>query len=437
MAKKEETTTMGMLEDILDRENLNLAYRRVRGNNGAPGVDDMTARDLLTYYRQHRKEIHRTLMDGTYRPRPVLRVEIPKDNGTKRQLGIPVVLDRLIQQAIAQVLSKVYEPLFSDTSYGFRPKRSAIMAIDKCKEYLNAGRCWTVDMDLEKFFDTVNHDRLLQLLSVRIRDGRVISLISRFLNAGAMVKGRRVRTPSGVPQGGPLSPLLANVMLNELDHELERRGHRFVRYADDMVICCGSKASAQQALDHIIPYIEGKLLLKVNREKTVVAKATDIKFLGFGFYISREPPGTYASRIHQRSLEKLKDKVRRLTTERRAGTFDKWVVKFNRVVRGWANYFGHADSCNPLRDVDSWTRRRIRAVLLDRWKLGKTKEKRLMQYGLNVVEAKCIAYSPKGTWRLSATHQMHKAITNGLIKAWGFLSFLECAKPLRRHLASL
>ena len=263
----------GMLEEIVSAENLNRAYKRVKKNKGAGGVDGMKVDELLQYLRDNGEEIRQTILAGKYQPKPVRRVEIPKDNGKTRKLGIPTAVDRVIQQAIAQVLTPIYEPKFAETSYGFRPKRSTHDALRKCREYLEAGRVWTVDMDLEKFFDTVNQAKLMEILARDIKDGRVLSLIHKYLRAGAVEWGRFEDTEVGVPQGGPLSPMLGNIMLNELDHELERRGHRFVRYADDMVIFCRSKASAKQTLEHIIPYIEGKLFLKVNREKTVVAYA--------------------------------------------------------------------------------------------------------------------------------------------------------------------
>ena len=277
----------GMLEEIVSAGNLNQAYKKVKRNKGTGGVDGMKVDELLQYLRDNGDEIRQTILAGKYQPNPVRRVEIPKDNGKTRKLGIPTAVDRVIQQAIAQVLIPIYEPKFVETSYGFRPGRSTHQALRKCREYLNAGRTWTVDMDLEKFFDTVNQSKLMEILARDIKDGRVMSLIHRYMRAGAVWCGRFEDTEVGVPQGGPLSPLLANIMLNELDHELEKRGHKFVRYADDMVIFCGSEASAKQTLEHIIPYIEGKLFLKVNREKTVVAYAGKIKFLGYGFYTSK------------------------------------------------------------------------------------------------------------------------------------------------------
>ena len=296
-----------LLERIVSPENLNNAYKRVVRNKGAGGVDGMKVDELLQYLKDNGKEIRESVLAGKYKPAPVRRVEIPKDNGKKRMPGIPTAVDRVIQQAIAQVLIPIYEPEFVETSYGFRPGKSAHDAIRKCQEYLNERYVWAVDMDLEKFFDTVNQSKLMEILSKKIKDGRVISLIHKYLQAGAVHCGRFEDTTIGVPQGGPLSPLCANVMLNELDHELERREHRYIRYAYDMVILCGSKASAWQTLEHIVPYIERKLFLKVNQEKTVVAYAGKMKFLGYGFYKNQKG---YQPRVHGKSKEKMKAKVK-------------------------------------------------------------------------------------------------------------------------------
>ena len=265
-----ERLGIDLFEDITNLTNLATACDHVRLKKGAGGIDGMKAEELMEYFEKHGEELRRSILDGTYRPKPVRRVEIPKDNGKKRNLGIPIVIDRVVQQAIAQQLSRYYEMLFSDASYGFRPNRSCHQAILKSQEYLNEGKYWVVDMDLEKFFDTVNKSKMIQILSKVIKDGRVISLIQKFLNAGVVIGKRCEYTKRGIPQGGPLSPLLANIMLNELDWELTKRGHKFVRYVDDLLIFCGSKASAQQTLEHIIPFIEKKLFLKVNREKTIV-----------------------------------------------------------------------------------------------------------------------------------------------------------------------
>ena len=411
---------MGTLEDIINPLNLNDAYKRVVRNGGSGGVDRMTVDELLPYLKLHGGEIVRDLLGGRYKPLPVRRVEIPKDNGKMRQLGIPTAVDRMVQQAIAQVLTPMYEPQFVETSYGFRPGRGAHDAIRKSREYLNAGYVWTVDMDLEKFFDTVNQSKLLEVLSRTVKDGRVISLISKYLRAGVVKCGRFEDTEVGVPQGGPLSPLLANIMLNELDHELERRGHKFVRYADDMVIFCKSKASAEQTLKHIIPFIEGKLFLKVNREKTVVAYAGRIKFLGYGFYKGKKG---FGMRVHAKSIAKMQDKVRELTDRRRLRTKEAWTQSLTRFVMGWVNYFKLADMATLLQRTDEWMRRRIRMVFLKRWKKCKTKYQNLKRLGLNEDDAKKIAYSRKGYWHIARGYEISRALPNDRLERAGFKFF--------------
>ena len=411
---------MGTLEDIINPFNLSSAFKRVKRNRGSGGVDRMTVDELLPYLKLHGGEIVRDILGGRYRPLPVRRVEIPKDNGKMRQLGIPTAVDRMVQQAIAQVLTPMYEPQFAETSYGFRPGRGAHDAIRKCREYLNAGYVWTVDMDLEKFFDTVNQSKLLEVLSRTVRDGRVMSLISKYLRAGVVKCGRFEDTEIGVPQGGPLSPLLANIMLNELDHELERRGHKFVRYADDMVIFCKSKASAEQTLKHIIPFIEGKLFLKVNREKTVVAYAGKIKFLGYGFYKGKRG---FGMRVHAKSIAKMQDKVRELTDRRRLRTKEAWTQSQTRFVMGWVNYFKLADMAALLQRTDEWMRRRIRMVFLKRWKKCKTKYQNLKHLGLSGDDAKKIAFSRKGYWHIARCHEISRALPNDRLERAGFKFF--------------
>jgi group II intron reverse transcriptase/maturase len=324
--------TEGLLEQIVSRENLYRAYKQVKKNKGAGGIDGMQVEDLLPFLKENKDELVQSILDGKYRPKPVRRVEIPKENGKTRKLGIPTVVDRLIQQAICQTLSPIFEKQFSDNSFGFRPKRSAHDALRRCQTNITAGYKYVVDMDLEKYFDTVNQSKLIQILSETIKDGRVISLIHKFLRAGVMVGGMFEKSPEGVPQGGPLSPLLGNIMLNECDHELEKRGHNFVRYADDLMIFCKSKKSASRTLNHILPYIEEKLFLKVNREKTQVAYVGKVKYLGYGFYIYK---GEGRLRIHPKSVQKLKDKIRKVTGRSNGMGIEARKIRLNHVVRGW------------------------------------------------------------------------------------------------------
>lgn len=410
----------GLLEEIVSPRNLNRAYKRVKKNKGAGGIDGVETDMLLQYLKENGAEIRESIMAGTYRPKPVRRVEIPKDNGKTRKLGIPTAADRVIQQAIAQVLTPIYEPKFCETSYGFRPGRSAHDALCKCLEYLNAGKCWTVDMDLEKFFDTVNQSKLMETLSRDIKDGRVLSLIHKYLKAGVVVCGKFEDTRVGVPQGGPLSPLLANVMLNELDHELERRRHCYVRYADDLVILCGSKAGAEQTLEHIIPYIEGKLFLKVNREKTVTAYAGKIKFLGYGFYISRNG---FRLRVHKKSQDKMRAKVKELTSRKSINDYEGWKRRLKQFITGWVNYYKLADMKSLLGETDGWMRRRIRMVFWKKWKRVRTKYRNLRKLGIDHEGAYMTANSRRGYWFTARTVIICTALSNERLKRAGFQSF--------------
>jgi RNA-directed DNA polymerase len=415
--------TEGLLEEILNAENLNRAYKQVMRNKGAGGIDGMQVDELLPFLREHKKELIESLRDGKYRPKPVRRVEIPKENGKTRKLGIPTVVDRLIQQAITQVLSPIFEKQFSDNSYGFRPNRSAHDALRRCQEHITNGYKYVVDMDLEKYFDTVNQSKLIQILSETIKDGRVISLIHKFLKAGVMVGGMFEESPEGVPQGGPLSPLLGNIMLNECDHELERRGHRFVRYADDMMIFCKSKKAARRTLDHILPYIEGKLFLRVNREKTKVSHVNYVKYLGYSFYIYR---GEGRLRIHPKSIQKLKDKIREVTGRSNGMGIEQRRTKVNQVVRGWINYFKLADAKSLLMKLDEWLRSRIRMVTWKRWKKIRTRFENLKKLGVSEEQAWMWANTRKGYWRTAHSPILTKALSNERFKRIGYLSFTEC-----------
>ena len=385
----------------------------------------MKVDELLQYLKDKGEDIRKAILAGEYKPQPVRGVEIPKDNGKTRQLGIPTAVDRVIQQAIAQTLTPIYEPKFAETSYGFRPGRSTHDALRKSREYLNAGYMWTVDMDLEKFFDTVNQSKLMEILARNIKDGRVLSLIHKYLRAGAIRCGRFEETKLGVPQGGPLSPLLANIMLNELDRELERRGHKFVRYADDMVIFCKSKASAKQTLEHIIPFIEGKLFLKVNREKTAVAYAGKIKFLGYGFYKDRKGFGL---RVHQKAQSKMRKRVKELTSRRTVNDYEGWKQSLKRFVVGWVNYFKLADMRKLLENTDKWMRRRIRMVFWKKWKRVKTKYRNLRKLGASERNAGILANSRKGYWRIASSPTLNAALSSDRLGKAGFPMFLTYYK---------
>jgi len=415
--------TEGLLEQILAGENLNLAYKQVKRNKGAGGIDGMQVDELLPFLRENRKELVQSLRDGKYRPQPVRRAEIPKDNGKTRKLGIPTVVDRLIQQAICQVLTPIFEEQFSDNSFGFRPKRSAHDALKRCQTNITEGYRYVVDMDLEKYFDTVNQSKLIQILSETIKDGRVISLIHKFLNAGVMVKGAFEKSPEGVPQGGPLSPLLGNIMLNECDKELENRGHRFVRYADDLMIFCKSKKAAQRTLEHTLPFIEGKLFLKVNRVKTQVAHVNSVKYLGYSFYIYR---GEGKLRIHPKSIQKLKDKIREVTGRSNGMGIQERKDRLNQVVRGWTNYFNWADAKSLLKGLDEWLRSRIRMVTWKRWKRIRTRYTNLKRAGLDEERAWMWANTRKGYWRTAHSPILLRVLSNDLIRSAGYLGFLEC-----------
>ncbi|MDI6913149.1 MAG: group II intron reverse transcriptase/maturase [Desulfitobacteriaceae bacterium] len=412
-----------LLEKILARDNMNHAYKRVKSNKGAHGIDGMEVDELLQYLKEKGSQLRQSILDGKYRPNPVRRVEIPKDDGKKkRKLGIPTVVDRVVQQAIAQVLTPIFEKQFSDNSYGFRPGRSAHDAIRKCQSNIDEGYQYVVDMDLEKYFDTVNQSKLVEVLSRTIKDGRVISLIHKYLKAGVIVRNSFEETEVGVPQGGPLSPILSNIMLNELDKELERRGHRFVRYADDMMIFCKSRRSTERTLNNILPFIEKKLFLKVNREKTVVDYVGKVKFLGFAFYRLK---GKTRVRIHPKSVLKMRSKVKELTSRSNGMGNELRATKLRRYIMGWINYFKIADIKTLLVETDEWMRRRIRMIYWKQWKRVRTKFKMLKSLGVREQKAWEYANTRKNYWRTSNSPILSKSLTNVVIKGLGFLFFSE------------
>ena len=413
--------TNNLLELILRKDNLNKAYKQVKSNKGSGGIDGMQVDELLPYLRENQETLTQEIRDGKYKPNPVRRVEIPKETkGEFRKLGVPTVVDRVIQQAITQELTPIYEEQFSNNSFGFRPKRGAHDALRQCQKNVNDGYIYVVDMDLEKFFDTVCQSKLIEVLSRTIKDGRVISMIHKYLNAGVIANGMFERTEIGMPQGGPLSPLLSNIMLNELDKELERRGHRFVRYADDCMIFCKSRKSAERTLDNIIPFIEGKLFLKVNRKKTKVAHINKVKYLGYSFYRFK---GKCRFRVHPKSTTKMKNKIRELTDRNNGMSNAKREEKYQQFVRGWVNYFKLADMKKLLKETDEWARRRIRAVYWKQWKRVKTKYRMLKALGLEDWKVKELAFSRKGYWRMAKA--LNQVLSNKIIAKLGYTSMLD------------
>lgn len=413
---------MVTLESILERDNLNRAYKQVKANKGGPGVDGMTVDKLSDYLRTHAAEIVETVKAGKYIPQPVRRVMIPKEEkGKFRPLGIPTATDRVIQQAIAQKPSEEYEPVFSDHSHGFRPYRSCQTAIDEALAVANEGYVWIVDLDLSKFFDTVNHSKLLQLLSDKLGDARVISLIHKILRAPIQEDDKVTPCQIGTPQGGPVSPVLANIMLNELDHELERRGHRFVRYADDMMIFCRSKRAAERTLECLKPCIEGKLFLKLNEQKTKICRVTDpeLKFLGFGFW--RSPKGgEVRARPHQKSKAKCRLRLRAITSRIRGQSLEAFRRELKAFVRGWVNYFKSSAMNEFVKETDEWLLRRIRQIYWKRWKKVQTKYAALRKLGVKDEKAWEWANTRKSYWHIANSWILSTTLNNGTLRKLGW-----------------
>ena len=396
-----------VITKILDRDNLNEAFKRVKANKGANGIDDMDIEETKVYIKEHKNTIVWQLYNRKYQPQPVRRVEIPKPDGGKRKLGIPTVLDRVIQQAMVQVLSPKFEPYFSDNSYGFRPNRSCEKAIIKALEFMNDGYDWIVDIDLEKFFDNVPHDKLLRLVSDVVKDGNVVSLVNKFLKAGVMVGNEFEETMVGTPQGGPLSPLLSNIILNKLDKELEARGLNFVRYADDIIILVKSEKAANRVMASITDYIERKLGLKVNMTKTKVCKPNGLKYLGFGFYKSNK----YEVIPHKESKDKFKRKLKGLTKRSESISLDKRFEKLNWLIRGWVNYFKISKMKSFLTKMDEWLRTRIRMIIWKQWKKPKTQENNLIKCGYSRGEARGLANCRRGYMFIAHSKILQNAIS--------------------------
>ena len=396
---RKERTSMELLEKVLDDKNLFKAYKQVYKNKGTSGIDGVTVDELGSYMYLHKEEIKEQIRNRKYKPSPVKRVYIPKENGDKRGLGIPTVVDRLLQQAIVQVLSPIYEEQFSETSYGFRPNRSCEMAIVKLLEYFNDEYTWVVDIDLQKFFDTVCHDKLISIIMKTIHDGELVSLIRKYLVSGVMENGVVSPTKVGTPQGGNLSPLLSNIMLNELDKELEKRGLKFTRYADDCIIVVKSEKAANRVMKSITKFIEKKLGLRVNVEKSKVARPNQIKYLGFGFYYSKT--GKIKPKPHLKSVQKFKRKLKQLTKRSWSISLNERIIRLNQVIRGWINYFRIADMKKNLTRITEHLNRRIRCIIWKQWKTSRKRIWALSKLGASEEKAKSIAYSRKSYWNTS------------------------------------
>ncbi len=424
MRSGKERSTQGMselLERILNKKNMNAAYVKVRSNKGAGGVDGMQLEELDTYIRENWDSIREQIRQREYQPQPVRRVEIPKPNGSKRKLGIPTVMDRVIQQGIAQVISPMCEPLFSEHSYGFRPNRSCEMAIRETLVFLNEGYEWIVDIDLEKFFDNVPQDKLMSLVHNIINDGDTESLIRKYLKAGVMVQGKYEKTERGTPQGGNLSPLLSNIMLNELDKELEKRGLRFVRYADDCVIAVKSEASAKRVMYSITDWIERKLGLKVNAEKTKITRPTKLKYLGFGFYKDSKAK-EWKCRPHQESVQKFKRTLKRLTNRSHTMPFAVRVQRLNWVIRGWINYFALGSMKTAMNDIDAHLRTRLRIIIWKQWKVPSKRQWGLQKLGIPKDRARLTAYAGDRYQWVATKTCVSRAISKEILAKAGLVS---------------
>ena len=409
----------GSLERILSRENLLIAMKRVIANKGSHGVDGMTVYELKQFLQMNWIRIREDIFNNEYKPMPVRRVEIPKPSGGTRLLGIPTVLDRFIQQAIAQELNLIYDENFSENSFGFRPRRAAKDAIKKAESYINEGYRWVVDIDLEKFFDKVNHDILMYKLSKDIKDKRVLKLIRKYLQSGIMINGIVVSNEEGTPQGGPLSPLLSNIMLDELDKELEKRGHRFCRYADDCNIYVKSKRAGERVMESITSFIEGKLKLKVNMNKSAVERPWKRKFLGFTLGIMF---GKAYSSISKQSLKKHKDKLREILSRSNPMTLEQRIIKLNQVNIGWINYYGIAKCKGIAVQLDKWIKLRLRMYIWKQWKKVKTRYKNLKKLGLNHYQAIKFANTRKGYWRVANSAILKTTLTNQFFNDLGLKS---------------
>lgn len=415
------TEVAQLLEAVVERKNMWLALKQVERNSGAAGVDNMTVAELRAYVREHWPRIKAEMLAGSYQPQAVLKVEIPKPGGEgMRMLGIPTVVDRLIQQALHQVLSPIFEPYFSESSYGFRPQRSAHQAVLKARQYVREGRRWVVDMDLEKFFDRVNHDILMSRLARRIKDTRVLRLIRRYLQAGMMSNGLTTVRREGTPQGGPLSPLLSNILLDELDKELERRGHKFCRYADDCNVYVQSRNAGERVMQSLTDFLNRRLRLKVNAEKSAVARPWVRKFLGYSFTFHREA----RLKVATASVQRLKEKLREIFRRGRGRNLKKLIEQTTPLLRGWMQYFRLAEVKGIFEELDSWIRRKLRNLIWRQWKRPVTRVRKLMQRGLAKAQAQKVAMIG-GPWWSAGSAEMHVAFPKSYFDRCGLLSLLE------------
>src|SRR6201984_839960 len=426
VAKRQSESLAGterLMEEVCELENCKQALQRVKANKGSPGVDGMTVDELPVYLKQHGPEIGEQLRNGTYQPQPVRRVEIPKPDGNGvRKLGIPCALDRFVQQAVLQVLQKRWDPTFSEHSYGFRPGRSARQAVHEAPQHIAEGHGWVVDLDLEKFFDRVNHDRLMAAVAKRVADKRMLKLIRAFLKAGVMEHGLVSAVDEGTPQGGPLSPLLSNLVLDELDRELERRGHRFVRYADDCNLYVGSERAGQRVMESVTYFLTHRLKLKVNQAKSAVAQPRQRKFLGFSFTSEREP----RRRIAPKAIARFKERIREQTRRTRGLSRKQMVTQIATYLRGWLGYFDDGQTPSVLQTLESWLRRRLRSVVWKQWKPGRPRFRELRKRGVRKDLAAKTAGSPHGPWHLANSFALALALPNAYFTKLG-LPPMVCA----------
>jgi RNA-directed DNA polymerase len=426
-ARDEGKVNAELWERVWERQNLFAALERVERNGGAPGMDGMQVEELRPYLKEHWLEIREALDQQSYRPSPVRRVEIPKPDGGVRLLGIPIVLDRFLQQAIAQALTPLFEPLFSRHSYGFRPGRNAHQAIEQAQAYVQEGYEWAVDIDLEKFFDRVNHDMLMARVARVVKDKRVLKLIRAYLNSGVLVNGVVMDTEEGTPQGGPLSPLLSNIMLDDLDKELEKRGHKFVRYADDCNIYVQTRRAGERVMESVKTFLEKKLKLRVNPKKSKVDRATRVKFLGFSFYKRK---GETLIRVAARSLERFRKKLRRLTKRTRSGKLENIIQEINQYTMGWMGYYRQANTPSVFEGLDSWIRRRLRQMVWKRWKRGTTRYRELVKLGVPRHRAGLGAVG-KSPWHMSKSPGINEALSNRYFRNLGLKSLKARYQELR------